>query len=122
VVLFGSMLLLGRLGPIPAAMSIGISSLAHMLVLALAVDAQDGFIRQLLRALRAPLVGCLGMAVVVLVVRARVEAAAAHDLVLLSAEIAAGAGAYVAWLLLLERPAVRDVYGLAKRLVARGAR
>lgn len=120
-VLFGSMVLLGQLGPIPAALSIGLSSLAHLFVLAMAVHEEDGFIRQMLRSLRAPLVGCLSMAVGVLALRTWLEAFAVHDLVLLGTEIAAGAVAYVGCLLLLERTAVRDVYGLARGLIARRA-
>ena len=119
VVLFGTMILLGQVGPIPAALSVGIASLVHMILLVGAVHVDGDVVRDLLRVLRAPIAGCIGMVVVVLLVRMQLEPLATHNLVLLGTEVMAGVLSYLASLYLLERAALRDVIDLARGLLQR---
>jgi PST family polysaccharide transporter len=119
VLLFGSLIALGQLGPVPAAFSIGLSTFAHMIMLVRAVHGDGQFVRDLLRALRAPIVGCVGMCIAVLLARVQLEPHLAHDVMLLSAEILLGAVSYVLCLYLLERAAVGEVLGLVRGLMRR---
>jgi O-antigen/teichoic acid export membrane protein len=119
LLLFGSLLALGQFGPIPAAFSIGLSAFGHTILLVREVHGDGHFIRDLLRALRAPLVGCAGMCVAVLVARMQLEPHLPHDVMLLSAEIVFGAACYVICLYLLERTALREVMALARGLLRR---
>jgi PST family polysaccharide transporter len=119
VVLFASMILLGQVGPVPAAMAIGISSLVHLVVLVQAVGPDRAFTVGLLRVVRAPVVGCIGMSVGVLLVRGWLESTEPHNVLLLLAEVLSGAACYVGCLFLLERATLREITGLALGLVRR---
>lgn len=119
IVLFSSMILLGQLGAVPAALAIGLSSLVHLAVLARAVGSDRVFVAGLLRVVRAPVVGCVGMSVGVMLVRGWLERSEPHDGMLLAVEVMAGAACYVGCLFLLERAALREVTGLALGLLRR---
>ncbi|MEO6368344.1 MAG: oligosaccharide flippase family protein, partial [Steroidobacteraceae bacterium] len=117
IVLFSSMILLGHIGPVPAALAIGLSSFAHLLLLVQAVGPDRPFTLGLLRVVRAPVVGCLGMSAGVLLVRGWLESAEPHNLLLLAVEVLTGASCYVGCLFLLERAALREITELALGLM-----
>jgi len=121
IVLFASMIALGQIGPVPAALAIGLSSIVHLLVLAQAVGPDRAFTTGMLRAVRAPVVGCIGMAAAVLLARACLETSVPHDVLMLLMEILTGAACYVGCLYLLERATLREVTGLVLGVLRRRA-
>ncbi len=115
VVLFGGLVLLGLLGPVIAAFAVGLASFVHTCALVRAIHGDGRFIRSLLAMLRAPVVACAVMAVVVLSVRAAFGPVdGVQEGVLLGAEIASGALAYAGAMFVFGRAAALEALTLAR--------
>jgi PST family polysaccharide transporter len=115
VILFSSLVVLGFAGPVMAATSIGLASFVHMCALVRAVHGGKEFVRYLLSALRAPVLACSVMALVVLSVRAAAGPVdGMREGLLLGGEIASGALAYVGAMLVLGRAETFEALSLAR--------
>jgi hypothetical protein len=115
VVLFGALFLLGLVGPVVAASAVGLASFVHTCALVRVVHGDERFVRGLLSALRAPVLACGVMVIVVLGVRAGWGPAdGVQEALLLGAEIASGAVAYGAAMLLFGRAATFEALMLAR--------
>jgi PST family polysaccharide transporter len=114
-ILFASMLVLGLLGPVTAAVSVGFASFIHTCALVRAVHGDGRFVRDLLAAVRAPVLACSVMAVVVLSGRAVVGPVdGLREGMLLGGEIIGGAIAYGGAMLVLGRAATFEALRLAR--------
>jgi hypothetical protein len=114
-VLFGGLVLFGLLGPVVAAFAVGLASFVHTCALVRSVHGDGRFLRSLLDVLRAPVLSCGAMALVVLGVRAGFGPVdGVREVVLLGSEIAGGALVYIGAMLLLGRAATFEALTLAR--------
>jgi lipopolysaccharide exporter len=115
VVLFAGLVLLGLIGPVTAALAVGLASFVHTCALVRSIHGDGRFVRDLLAVLRAPVVSCCVMAVVVLGVRSAFGPVdGVREGVLLGAEILGGASAYVGAMLVFGRAATLEALTLAR--------
>jgi O-antigen/teichoic acid export membrane protein len=114
-VLFGGLVLLGLLGPLVASFAVGLASFVQTCALVRSIRGDGRFVRLLIAALRGPALACGAMATVVMVVRAGFGPAdGVRESVLLGLEIAAGALAYAAAMLVIGRAATFEALALAR--------
>jgi O-antigen/teichoic acid export membrane protein len=114
-VLFGGLLLLGLIGPTVAALAVGLGAFAQMCGLLHAVHGDGSFLKGVLAALRAPVLACLVMVMVVLTIRALVgPAQGVREVMLLAAELIGGACTYVAVMFAFGRAAALEVLALVR--------
>jgi PST family polysaccharide transporter len=114
-VLFGGLVLFGLLGPVVAAFAVGLASFVHTCALVRSIHGDGRFVRDLLAVLRAPVLACGAMALVVLAVRAGFGPVdGVREGVLLGVEITMGALVYAGAMLLFGRAATFEALTLAR--------
>jgi lipopolysaccharide exporter len=115
VVLFAGLVLLGLIGPVTAAFAVGLASFVHTCALVRSIHGDGRFIRDLLAVLRAPVLSCCVMAIVVLAARSAFGPVdGVREGVLLGVEVLTGALAYMGAMLLFGRAATFEALTLAK--------
>lgn len=115
VVLFAGLALLGRIGPFAAAFAVGISTIVYAGGLLYSINVDAAFLRSMLAGLRAPAVSCIAIVVAVTATRVFLPPSDGYaELLVLAAEIIAGACAYLSVMMLLGRGALYEMLALAK--------
>jgi PST family polysaccharide transporter len=118
--LLGSLLTLGRLGPVEACMAVGAAFFMRLGAAAVLLRKIDGLpLGQFFRPQIAPIVAAAAMAAVVTVVRLALEQAGTPGGVRLAAEVIVGVPTYVLALRLLARSAWRDFIALLRQSFGR---
>jgi PST family polysaccharide transporter len=119
--ILGSIALLALLGPYWAAAGVGIGFALHALASMWLIEQSDEIpMKKMLAGMAGPLLACAPMVGAVLAVRHGLGLAHHHPLIGLSAEVVAGAVAYVASALLLARKVSADFLGLMKKSFRKG--
>lgn len=121
VLLLGLIVLLGQIGPLMAAVAVGIAFAAHAWASLWVVKRADDLpMRDVAVPLIGPTAACILMVAGIQLTRLALQPLEPAGWLLLIAEIATGALVYVLASLVLARSASRDLLGLLRRVVSRG--
>jgi hypothetical protein len=114
--LLGSMLLVGRLGPLWVCVAVGWAYMTHAITCLYLVSLGGIPFAATLRGLATPLLACIPMVATVYAIRYGLGLAPLASLCL---EIVLGAAAFAGAALVVARPIALDFIGLVKTLIAR---
>lgn len=121
VAVLGSLSILSRWGPVPAACGVGVGFVASFGLTLRALRPEGLAIGDVLRAMARPAGACAPMVAGVWALQRGLAGTSVPAAIRLLAEIVAGAALYVCALLVVARPLVRDFTGLLAALIRRRA-
>jgi O-antigen/teichoic acid export membrane protein len=114
-ILLSGILLLSHFGPVIAALAVGLAAFGHTCGLLYVVHGDGSLLRNLVAALRVPVLACAIMVIADLALRTAVGPVdGVREAVLLAGEITVGASAYAASMFLFGREASLEVIALAR--------
>jgi PST family polysaccharide transporter len=120
-VLFGGLVILGFGGPFAAAVAVGLGGFAHTCGLVRAIHGDGTFLKGLMKVLRAPVLSCVAMGVVVLSIRASFGPVDGYrEGILLAAELLGGVCTYPIAMFVFGRSVTLEALTLARGVLQPG--